>query len=110
MIKIEKERKYNDFEKEVIKIIVNYEPIAIYISFKEIYKIIRKNLFYDAISFSVKDDKFGILKTYKQKDDKLHILYLNFSSKIKNLSVCFVCLIKKSLPPVVSTVVSIESK
>ncbi len=97
MIKIEKERKYNDFEKEVIKIIVNFEPIAINISFKEIYIIIRKNLFYDAISFSVKDDKFGILKTYKQKDDKLHILYLNFSSKIKNLSNLLVSLENSNL-------------
>ncbi len=86
MIKIEKERKYNDFEKEVIRIIVNYEPIAIYISFEAIYKIITKNLFDNSISFDYNKGQFGILRTYVQNDDDLILLYHNLSSKIRNLT------------------------
>ncbi len=45
MIKIEKDRRYNDFEKEVIKIIVNCEQKALLNPFIEIYSEISNKLF-----------------------------------------------------------------
>ncbi len=95
MIKIEKERRYNDFEKEVIKIIVNYEQKALLISFAQIFREISNKIFSLSIHLDKERNFLHIKKEYikkmqeekniTEKEEKTTfntILLIDFSKKI----------------------------